>query len=79
MKKLSFGFCFYSSKRGLKDCEKCENVLLENNIEFGRNDRMYNFKSFFKSKDLLNDKINNVRNLMLENDIIKYVIFEGEK
>jgi hypothetical protein len=79
MKKLSFGFCFYSSKRGLKDCEKCENVLLENNIEFERNDRMYKFKEIFSNEDLLNDKINSVRNLMLENDIIKYVIFNNEK
>jgi hypothetical protein len=79
MKKLGFGFCFYGSKRGLKDCEKCENVLLENNIEFERNDRMYKFKEIFNDENLLNDKINNVRNLMLENDIIKYVIFNSEK
>ena len=79
MKKLSFGFCFYGSKKGLKDCEKCENVLLENNIEFERNNRMYNFKEIFSNENLLNDKIDNVRNLMLENGIIKYVIFRGEK
>lgn len=79
MRKLSFSFCFYSSKRGLKDCEKCENVLLENNIEFERNDRVYNFKEVFNSEELLNNKINEVRNLMLENNVVKYVIFNDER
>jgi hypothetical protein len=79
MSKLSFkfGFCFYNSKIALKECEKCENILLENKIMFSRDDRMYNFKETFKSKELLNSRINEVRNLMLENNVKKYVIFES--
>lgn len=79
MSKLSFkfGFCFYSSKIALKECEKCENILLENKIMFSRDSRMYKFKETFKSKELLNNRINEIRNLMLENNVKRYVIFES--
>ena len=70
-----FGFWFRDGKLGLKECGKCELVLLENNIGFKRNNYVIDFNYEFNDEELLDNKVEEVRNLMLKNNIDRYVIY----
>ncbi len=74
-KEFGFGFWFRDGKLGLKECDKCELILLENNIGFKRNNYVIDFNYVIKDEEILDDKVEEIRNLMLRNDIDRYVIY----
>ena len=80
MKKLSFGFVFRSGKFGLNECNKCESILLKEGIEFERKkDYGIYFKERFNDEGLKEIRKKEIMDVMWNNKITRYVIFEGEE
>ena len=73
--EFGFGFWFYKGKLGFKESNKCEEILLENNIGFKRNNFVFNFDYVVKDEEILDNKIEEVKNLMLKNGVDRYVIY----
>ena len=79
MKKLSFGFWFRDGKFGLKECNKCESILLESGIEFERTNYGIFFKERFNDESLKEVRKKEIMDVMWNNKITRYVIFDGEE
>jgi hypothetical protein len=79
MEKLNFGFWFRDGKFGLNECNKCENILLKENIKFKRKNYAIEFEEVFESNDLKEIRKKEIKDIMLSNKITRYVILDGVK
>ena len=80
MKKLTFGFWFRSGKFGLKECDKCESILLETGVEFEKIKDYYIFvRETFNDEDSKEVRKKELMDLMWDNEITRYVILNGEE
>jgi hypothetical protein len=79
MKKLSFGFWFRSGKFGLNECNKCEKVLLESGIEFKRTNYQIEFDEIFYFNSFKDVRKKEIMDIMWNNKITRYVVFDSEE
>lgn len=79
MKQLTFGFWFRSGKFGLKECDKCESILLESGVEFERDNYGIMFKEVFNDESLKEARKKEIMDVMWNNKITRYVVLNGEK
>ena len=79
MKQLTFGFWFRDGKFGLKECNKCESILLESGVEFERNSYGIMFKEIFNDESLKEVRKKEIMDVMWNNKITRYVILDGEE
>ena len=78
LEESGFGFWFYNNKIALEELERIEDVLIKEKLDYLRTGKFgFEFNEKFENEDLEDKRIEEVRNIMLNNNIEEYVIYRN--